>query len=253
MGQGIGADSTFSNLLQEKSKLIVKNFAVSGYGGVESLLMLKRHADLNPKIIVYAYWAEHDYRNIDPCSQTRPVCLLKPYIDINDGDIKIKKPKYSQEYKLKMIREWYVDSVKYYNEHNLGFGNRIKWAIRMTIDRIMLPNEYFKSMKRHTSQIKSLGTEYILKQMKHESDLINAKLIILYIPNYIDGVFDAPEYLKKFSIEHDLFLLDAGESIKELKRDNIEYEIPNDRHISAALHVKISEKINKIIVEERIF
>jgi hypothetical protein len=66
-GWGVNDDNTFAHLIQNKfNNYKVYNFAQSGYGGVQSLLLLKRKLKnyKSTKLIVYGFIEHHEQRNV---------------------------------------------------------------------------------------------------------------------------------------------------------------------------------------------
>ena len=67
VGYGVASDETYTSDLARETNLVGLNFGVSGFGGVGSLLVLRRELDLAPKFVVYGFWEDHLNRNVRPC------------------------------------------------------------------------------------------------------------------------------------------------------------------------------------------
>jgi hypothetical protein len=67
VGYGVASDETYTSDLARETNRVGLNFGVSGFGGVGSLLVLRRELDLAPKFVVYGFWEDHLNRNVRPC------------------------------------------------------------------------------------------------------------------------------------------------------------------------------------------
>jgi hypothetical protein len=86
-GPGVENHETFASQIATRLGMTVRNFGVSGQGGVESLLLLKRDIDLRPKVVVYGFWEDHFKRNVRICMNRRgPVCAEGPTVQFDGRD-----------------------------------------------------------------------------------------------------------------------------------------------------------------------
>gem|GEM_PF-4168693 len=75
MGQGVASDDTFTGVLERKFGMTGQNFGMSGYGGVGSLLLMRRALRLKPRVVVYGFWEDHLNRNVEACLESgMPFC-----------------------------------------------------------------------------------------------------------------------------------------------------------------------------------
>jgi hypothetical protein len=76
-GWGVEDSETFAWRVQERfGDLRVRNFGVSGYGGVQSLLVLKGLlAESHPKFVIYGMIPDHERRNVASSSYLRHLTM----------------------------------------------------------------------------------------------------------------------------------------------------------------------------------
>ena len=75
-GHGLENEETFTEGLRRRLGVTAANFAMGSYGTVHSLLLLRRHLDLRPRVVVYGFIDDHLRRNLAPCAPSyAPYCL----------------------------------------------------------------------------------------------------------------------------------------------------------------------------------
>ena len=75
-GHGVEDEETFAFKTIAALDGSGTNLAVPGYGTTQSLQTLRRHRDLAPRLVVYAFTIDHLWRNVSACARSAyPFCL----------------------------------------------------------------------------------------------------------------------------------------------------------------------------------
>jgi hypothetical protein len=93
-GHGVENEDTYTARLARRWGVPAANLAFSAYGTVQSLQMLQRSLDLRPRVVVYAFIADHMKRNVSPCAPAYgPLCLPVSYVGMDDrGQPVLRRP-----------------------------------------------------------------------------------------------------------------------------------------------------------------
>ena len=217
-GWAVDDSESFVWLLQKKRKdFNFRNYAVGGYGGVQSLLKLKEISNNTKNInyIIYGFIPHHEVRNIasgswmyqlNKASRGTEGKLLLPYASIKNGELKIHKPK---EY-LK-----------------LPLGN-----ISALISKIEKRILKISSLKRSFDETK-ISQEIIL-EMKQIADKKNAKFILLFLNKLPD----------KKKVEYEKFIKEKSiQNINCYFLEGEKYAVEGEGHPNAVSHKIISDCI----------
>lgn len=238
MGQGVASDDTFTGVLQREFGLTGQNFGISGYGGVGSLLILRRALDLKPRAIIYGFWEDHLNRNVRPCLESgMPFCTPRPIVDTNGSTFGIRLPA-DPLTALASARRWYGHGGPTIFKDVAAAAAR-NWArLKIVVHSSNTGIEPSWSTKIDVSI-------FVLKAMKVAADSVGAKLIVVYIP----GSQDLPGKIRDFIHGAGIHLVDMGPSLERMRREGIPTQIPNDGHMTAAVHRAIAEEAAKIVRE----
>ncbi len=188
-GQAVNDNETFPWLLQKKIKSYkIKNYGVGGYGGTQSFLKLKSifNEQTNIRLVLYGFIPHHEIRNIAAGSwmyllnkNSRGIegKLSLPYASLENGNIKIHKPK------------------KYFE---LPLGN--KSALVAKIEKRILKIDSFKRSLQKTE----ISKKIVLDMNKISKDN-GAKFIFLFLnvnelPSKQFDTYD--KFLKENNIEY---------------------------------------------------
>jgi hypothetical protein len=87
-GHGIENEETYTEHLRRRLGIRVANFAMGSYGTVHSLLLMRRHLALRPRVIVYGFFADHLWRNVSPCARSyAPFCFPVAHVAFAAGGV----------------------------------------------------------------------------------------------------------------------------------------------------------------------
>ena len=244
-GHGIENDKTFSEILGREFNVPVANFAYGGYGTVQSLLMLERQSNLEPKVIIYGFITHHLERNLSPCAPSNvPYCVGVPYIafDEKNGPY-IHSP--VTDYSSKLGKE-YIQALAHGDEFELG---DIIWGARAVLSKIKRNTIWDHSFDK-TSRQKSMA--YLMKKMIQGARRINSRLVVVYIPRMEKGNTKPPPTELIEHLSQDTIFVDMSEPIIEhySNKDNALLRFERDRHPNHLAHELIAREVSRALRTE---
>jgi hypothetical protein len=236
-GEGVTNDATFTSVTGQLTGLTTANFGISGQGGVGSLLMLRRMAYLKPKFIVYGLWFDHLNRNVLPCmNDTNGFCVERPYMS-STGGLAIRYP---------------TDAVKALS--------RAQALISQThpgfaADFMMSAARWWRvaelAISPDQTPEKATADQFVVSHMAQTAHDIGARLIVLWIPNYISGppppAAGAPPELVAMAQRDGFTLIDLTETFRAQMADGVGMAIPHNGHMTVAAHRIAGEMIARAI------
>ncbi len=188
-GWGVNDDETFSYMFQKTNpKIEVYNFGQSGYGGVQSLLLLKKEIKKinNTKLVIYGFIEHHEYRNVARSAWLRTLA------------------KYSSR--------GYSDSPSVpfgtiNSENNLVINepiSYIKLPFREISSLVTLVEKVYMKLKiKKRKKIQKLVTEKTILEMKKTAESNNSEFILLMLEwtnNYAKENYE--NFLKENKIKY---------------------------------------------------
>lgn len=244
-GQGVENGQTFTSILGTILEKPVVNFSVSGYGGVGSLLRLRQHINLKPKVIVYAFWEDHFNRNLNRCSATgSPVCLEMPRVQFGPGATPTIKISSHATRNLELTRMWYLEASGLSDKYRT-FWTDLYWsgyALWRSVEK-----EYSQATghpEEPQDENKVNATNYVLGQMKLTASEVSAQLLVVYIPLYFDdAIRQVPEAVRASAEQQGIQLIDMAERLRGMRAAGVPLAIPGDGHMTAAVHAAIADEV----------
>ncbi len=238
-GHGLNYEQTYSNILEEKLNVKVKNYAMAGYGTLQSYRILKKKKT-NSNLIIYGFIDDHINRNVMSCAHTYGIyCIKAPIVKIDrenkfyiTNKIKIdnvtKMKNYSK--RLKTQKLFALENFK------LGFAySRDSLARRLQLNE----NNLILSEKLDVG-------EYLIKKLNNHAKMLESKLLIVNVG--IGQPNDNFETISKRSFDNNLFFLDAS-SFDTPSKDLL---IEIDNHPNSLGHLMIANKIYKFIEDNNL-
>jgi hypothetical protein len=176
-GQGVENEQTFAQLIGKMRSYEVANVALPSYGTVQSLLMMKRKGTLRPGYIVYGFMSDHIRRSLSPCAPTHsPYCLPVPYVDFDDAGAPYINPPLDDAFTLEDYRKYYEAVL----ENDTFDFQDVLWQMRIDMNR-------FKQVSAipfaNDMNARRKSMNFLIREMQRYADDINAKMIVVYIPN----------------------------------------------------------------------
>lgn len=244
-GQGVNNNQTFTAVLAKRLKKPVANFSVSAYGGVGSLLRLRQHINLKPKVIVYAFWEDHFNRNVDRCSKTgSPVCLEMPTVQFDVENYPYLQFPSNAIRNLESTRMWFLEAS----------GQTDKYRTYLT-DFYWSAYSVWRSIEKEYRQItghpeepsdekKIAAANFVLDQMKLTVDLVEARLVVVYIPLYFDNTMRrAPQDMKISAERKGITFIDMTNRLQAMRMTGVPLAIPGDGHMTTAVHLAVADEV----------
>ena len=240
-GQGVENEATYTAILGQRLDVPVANFAMGGYGTLQSLLMLERNLDLAPKIIIYGVIEDHMRRNLSPCAPAYlPFCMATPYVDF-DSEEKPYIHAPHMEFPIEMTQQFLEDVV-----FNSLVVNDILWGAK--IIWLKYAQKKLLSYPR-TQEAKQKSMTFLMRKMSESAKKINAILIVVYMPRLERGAAKpAPSELMS-SLTKDTVFVDLSSVIKSYYNnpENPDLELKNDGHPNQLAHRLIANELEKLI------
>jgi hypothetical protein len=244
-GQGVTNSQTFTSVLGTRLGKAVGNFAVSGYGGVGSLLRLRQRIHLNPKVILYAFWEDHLNRNIDRCPATgSPVCLEMPTVQFDaDNHPHIRFPG-NPARNLVLMRKWYLEASGQTDKYRT-FMTEFYWAGYSVWRSFETESRRRLGLIEAPSIDKKIAAaNFVIDQMKTTADTVGALLVVVYIPDYLVTVIkEAPEDVRVKLEQNGGQFIDMTERLQAMRQAGVTLAIPGDGHITDVVHREIANEV----------
>jgi hypothetical protein len=184
-GHGMANESTYTERLGRVFRVPVANFAVGSYSGVQSLLSLRRHASLAPKVVVYGLIEDHLRRDLDPCAPSFfPACLHVPTV----GGFDRGEPAIVPVDATGLAGVELSDALMKLRDHP-GMIDRTVLGLRAAWhDFHDWRDPAVVAAQAQMSDANQLrGEQFVLQQMARDADAMGATLVVLYMGR-LDGL-----------------------------------------------------------------
>ncbi|MFZ3089132.1 MAG: hypothetical protein WA240_00775 [Nitrospirota bacterium] len=248
-GYRVENEHTFTERLGREFGVPASNFALPGYGTVQSLQMLKRNLGLKPKVVIYGFIPDHPRRNLTPCVlNNAPFCRAVSFVDFNEHkEPYIHLPRF-ELFDPKLFNK-FEDEVLY--SGGVGFKD-ILWRIRTDLYRF----KEWKDIKYPDDPVsRKISTAYLINEMSKVAKTIDAKLIIVYLPLFGKGYAQPPPEELLASLSSDILFVDMYPKVVEYykKENSPALTIPGDyAHPGELGHALISHELEKAIRRENL-
>jgi hypothetical protein len=245
VGYGVASDETYTSDLARETNLVGLNFGVSGFGGVGSLLVLRRELDLAPKFVVYGFWEDHLNRNVRPCLESgTPFCIPRPSVTIGPSGPSIRLPE-DPVNALTRAKLWFGDGKPPFVKDFLASAVRNWGFFAAKFDRARAPEGV-------SDKDKIEAQAYVLQQMKQTADSIDAPLIVVWIPVYFyPEINDLPARLAAVIKDAGILLVDMAPRFREMQREGAVIAIPGNGHMTPAAHQAVAAAVAKLLKEHK--
>ena len=249
-GHGLANRFTFTSVLARNLGATVSNLSVSGFGGVQSMLRLRRNLDLRPRLVLYAMWEDHLRRNLRRCMTVSfPGCLQVPAVRyVHDSRPDILFPKDLPE-NFDLMRRWYLEAS---GGPETTFWTDTYWTADDIFHRAsVFFGEPEIDIENPFAQLRA--AEFVLQQMKAIADGVDARLVVIYIPNYLGkGVTPMPPALAELFETLGIIVVNMEERFVRMKAEGEVLGIPGDGHFTRRAHAAVAEEVRAAIERENI-
>jgi hypothetical protein len=184
-GHGMENEATYTERLGRIFHVPVANFAVGSYSGVQSLLSLRRHAGLAPKVVVYGLIEDHLRRDLDPCAPSFfPVCLEVPIV----RGFERGAPAIAQVQATSLAGVELSDELMKLRDHPTVLARTVLGLRAAWHDYRDWRNPAVASAQAQMTDANRLRAEqFVLQQMARDTRAIGATLVVLYMGR-LDGL-----------------------------------------------------------------
>ena len=249
-GYGIENEMTYTQILAEEMDVSVCNLAMIGYGTLQSLQILNRNLDLKPKLIIYGFINEHLRRNLCPCAPGYlPYCYPIPYVDFNESNTPYTRLPDMQDFSFEFYRKYFKEILM---KEQFDFDD-VLWRMRADLFRFIKRDDIAYKNDSHSRQE---SISFIIKQMMVAARGINARLVIMYIPDLFmrDYVPPPPPELVN-SLSDEVFFLDLTQRVRGYynNEDNPMLTFGEDTHPNSLAHKIFADEIIRFLREGGIF
>jgi hypothetical protein len=220
-GAGVPADDTFTVVTGRLAGITAVNYGVSGYSGVQALLMLRRHLDDRPRFVVYGFWYDHLNRNLIPCLENGTIfCVARPVVGLESGRARIEGPRGPVHWGLPAAWRWTSRLL-------------VPLAlVRGTVQRVELSDGE-----------KQRAAAFVLSEMAATAMSAQARLVVVWIPQHDKDVRPAPSWLAHLAVSAHCALIDAGPAFARLRARGQPIDLaagPYAGHLTASAHRAIA-------------
>lgn len=227
-GHGVNDDETFSFITQQKYKNFnVYNFGQSGYGGFQSLLLLKKNINkINlTKLIIYGYIEHHEYRNV-----ARKDWLETLSKNTNNKNLEIMLPYATLDKKNNLIYNKPTSYSKFLLKEKFAFINLIE-------------NVYMKQSDRKRKRIQTKVNEKIFIELNNLAKENKSNLLIMGL--HFSNQNTEKKYNKFFS-ENNINYLNCN------LEENSEFFFSNNFHPNKSGHKIYSQCLLNYIEKNKL-
>lgn len=238
-GQGIQNEKTFTQLLGAPAV----NLSVPSYGTTSSLARLRSASSLHPKFVIYALWADHFYRNVQPCVEIGgPVCIERPYVRFVGSQPQIVAP-HTTDADFLRARDWFMQTSERTGAYR-NFFTDMKWAVIVLWDRLSA-----KVTPDPSATHMLVAMNYLLGEMKATADTMGAKLLVVYLPFYPnkEAIENPPQGLVSFLRTNGIAYISMADAFRDMLDKGVSIEQANDMHMSEAAHERIAREIRRAL------
>jgi hypothetical protein len=249
--QGVVNADTFTERLRRQRGLAVANFAMGSYGTVHSLLVLRRHLDLRPRVIAYAMIEDHLHRNVRPCAPSyAPYCTPVAHVALApDGTPTLRPPRW-ELFSPQLNRRFYEEITM-----SDGFSYRdVIWRARLDLLGV---RESRRIAAADDAATRAASFRWLMEGMADAARRAGARLLVVYIPSLRRGETapPPPEVAAAVFAQGDATLVDLAPAVLAHHREPgaASLVLGDDPHPSPAAHALIADAIGRVIDRGRLF
>ena len=235
-GHGLENEKTYTQIIGRELRVPVANLAYGSYGTVQSLQLLERNADLQPKVITYAFIEDHLRRNLSPCAPSyTPFCLPVSYIGFDGaGNPYIHRPvsRYSPAPGKRLFQE--LSSGRF----ELG---DITWGARAALAQLQ---KRFILNTQDSEENRRKSMAWLMERMLQAARKLDAQLVVVYIPYLHNKIAKPPPDALAGALTADVLFVDLAPVITAYYADARNPPLGlSDGHPNAQAHALIAREL----------
>lgn len=239
LGRGVEHEQTFAARAAGAWGVSMANLGTGAYGTVQSLLLLERHADLSPRLVVYGFIGDHVRRNLSRCAPSLlPFCTHVPHVDFDAAGapfVRFPGPGADADWR-RNERFRAASRASPFGGASLATGFEILWqGARRRLDGAP-PPAFGDPAKRRASMA------FALRRMHAVASGMGARLAVAFIPDLRSpdpGAEEPPEELIA-ALGDGIELVDVSRRLRDWRGPPV--ALP-DGHPSAAGHRAVAEAL----------
>lgn len=184
-GYGVRNEDTYIQQLGKALGASTANFAMAGYGSIQSAQMLRRHRALRPRTVIYGVIDVHLNRNVSPCAPSfAAFCIPVPYFEPDGAGGRIHPPRAGGAGFDSILRELVTQ------EHRRPRDLLVAATWTMRADFIRLTGR----LATHDASPAAMNgsIHFAIDELAKTTRDIGAELIVVYLPYVIAGGTLAP-------------------------------------------------------------
>jgi hypothetical protein len=243
-GHGLENEDTFTEGLRRRLGVTVANFAMGSYGTVHSFLLLRRHLDLRPRVVVYGFIDDHLRRNLSPCAPSyAPFCAPVAHVTFaGNGTPAIQPPPWSL-FSAELNRRFHEEITM-----TDRFSMRdVLWRARVDLLRVRESRAvaFSDNPAKRTASV-----TWLMERLAEEARSVGAALLVAYIPALSPGEAGSPpEALVSAAQRHGATLVDLGPRVRQYhaREPGSTLVLAQDGHPNAAAHALVAEALERVI------
>ena len=188
-GAGVPYGGTFAAVLEDELGLRVANLSVGSYGGVASVLLTDRFADLRPSLLIYGFWEDHLFRNLAKCQNSyAPYCVSQPHLSCADGETCRLVPPGDNTQSMRLMMDYVRDQGQ--GRATYGFLSDLYWTVRLTAQTLLrqagLADQYVRVSDPATLKD---ATSAFFELIANRANLLGASPVVVFIPLYFNNIW----------------------------------------------------------------
>jgi hypothetical protein len=216
------------------------NLAFASYGTTQSLLLLRRHRDLSPRLVIFPLTIDHLWRNVSPCARSAyPFCLDYAHVAWDArGQPHIAPPR--SDGVARLHRQMRAE------QRGLDPAT---WLVH-GLDVIVAQLRYRAANATASDRDKqNAALEFLIPKIASTARDMKATLLIVFLPD--QSMAPSPETLSRSAQRFGYRFLDLSEAYGKLEAAaRATLYLPNDGHPSAAGHALIARELASYIRRE---
>jgi hypothetical protein len=221
------------------------NLAKGGYSGLNSIQILKRNLDLEPRVVIYGVINAQLVRNLSPCAPSfAPFCVPVSYVEFDEQVRPIVHPPNFEYFDPDLNRRFFREVFM----REPGFSwNEVFWRMRVDLlgyrDRRAFARDATPLGERKAQNL-------VFREMIAATESIGAKLVVLFIPAPSRDAVEGPRRaLRESLVGRPFAYLSMERAFREHYADPSApaLDFPGDGHPNALAHLLIARELAPVV------
>jgi len=205
-GHLVENQDTFTSIIGREMGASTANLSFGSYGTLQALQLLRKNADLSPKVIIYGVITDHERRILTPCAPSySPFCIPVSYMDLDPQGVPyVHAP--PEPYSAKFGHGFYRDVA---TTSGWAISDPL-WGARIALAKFK-KQQYLAAGLKDTPEHRAAAMNPLMAEMAAEAERLDATLVVVYMPFVGLRTPNPPSDI----------LLDAIEALPQKQRDRL--------------------------------